>query len=55
VATLLGHVKTDMVKRYAHLSNAHLRQAIEGLGAPNRKTVSHDCHTAARPGPKKKR
>lgn len=31
VASLLGHVKTEMVKRYAHLSNRHLRAAIESL------------------------
>lgn len=47
VADLMGHHSTAMVKRYAHLSNRHLRNAIEGLATA--------CPTAARPGPKKKR
>lgn len=47
VADLMGHHSTAMVKRYAHLSNAHLRHAVEGLATA--------CPTAARPGPKKKR
>lgn len=37
VATLLGHSSTQLVKRYAHLSNRHLRHAIEGL-APTKPT-----------------
>ena len=45
VASLLGHVKTEMVKRYAHLSNRHLRAAIESLATPR--------PTAAKPGSKK--
>lgn len=47
VADLMGHHSTAMVKRYAHLSNRHLRNAIEGLANPQ--------PTAARPGSKKKR
>lgn len=47
VADLMGHRSTAMVKRYAHLSNRHLRHAIEGLANPQ--------PTAARPGSKKKR
>lgn len=31
VADLLGHTTTQMVKRYAHLTAAHLRQAVESL------------------------
>lgn len=31
VAALLGHTNTDMVKRYAHLADAHLRQAVESV------------------------
>jgi site-specific recombinase XerD len=34
VATLLGHTSTQMVARYAHLADAHLRQAVESLAAP---------------------
>lgn len=33
VADLMGHRSTQMVKRYAHLSNRHLRDAIEGLSS----------------------
>ncbi len=29
VAALLRHSSTDLVKRYAHLSPSHLRQAVE--------------------------
>lgn len=47
VADLMGHRSTQMVKRYAHLSNRHLRHAIESLANP--------CPTAARPGSKKTR
>ena len=47
VADLMGHRSTAMVKRYAHLSNRHLRNAIEGLANPQ--------PTAARPGARKKR
>lgn len=47
VADLMGHRSTAMVKRYAHLSNRHLRHAIESLAKP--------CPTAARPGSKKTR
>lgn len=36
VATLLGHTTTQMVKRYAHLADAHLRQAVETI-APRKK------------------
>lgn len=31
VAALLGHTNTNMVKRYAHLADAHLRHAVETL------------------------
>lgn len=31
VAHLLGHTSTQMVARYAHLSDQHLRQAVEGM------------------------
>lgn len=36
VADLLGHTTTKMVKRYAHLTAAHLRQAVESV-SPDRK------------------
>jgi hypothetical protein len=29
IAALLRHSSTDLVKRYAHLSPSHLRQAVE--------------------------
>lgn len=32
VSQLLGHTNTSMVKRYAHLADAHLRNAVESLG-----------------------
>lgn len=34
VAALLGHTTTAMVRRYAHLADAHLRQAVESLTPP---------------------
>lgn len=34
VAQLLGHTNTTMVKRYAHLADAHLRQAVESVANP---------------------
>lgn len=34
VADLLGHTTTQMVKRYAHLTAAHLRQAVESVANP---------------------
>lgn len=34
VAQLLGHTSTQTVKRYAHLADAHLRQAVETVGQP---------------------
>jgi site-specific recombinase XerD len=34
VAALLGHTNTNMVKRYAHLADAHLRHAVETVGQP---------------------
>ncbi len=34
VSQLLGHTNTSMVKRYAHLADAHLRNAVETLGQP---------------------
>lgn len=34
VAHLLGHTSTTMVKRYAHLADAHLRQAVESVATP---------------------
>jgi len=36
VADLLGHTTTQMVKRYAHLTAAHLREAVESV-SPDRK------------------
>lgn len=46
VADLMGHTTTQMVKRYAHLTSAHLRQAVESLSklrptseAPHEPTV----------------
>lgn len=36
VADLMGHHSTAMVKRYAHLSNRHLRNAIEDLATPHK-------------------
>lgn len=47
VADLMGHRSTAMVKRYAHLSNRHLRNAIEG--------IANQQPTAARPGRRKTR
>ena len=55
VADLMGHRSTAMVKRYAHLSNRHLRHAIEGLANPQPKNASVERPTAARPGSRKKR
>lgn len=44
VATLLGHTSTQMVARYAHLADAHLRQAVESLtptgGHPGQKLAN---------------
>lgn len=34
VSQLLGHTNTSMVKRYAHLADAHLRNAVESVGQP---------------------
>ena len=31
VAHLLGHTSTQMVARYAHLSEPHLREAVEHM------------------------
>lgn len=47
VAALLGHTTTQMVQRYAHLADAHLRQAVE--------TVSNERPTATPPGKHKAR
>lgn len=47
VAALLGHTSTQMVKRYAHLADAHLRAAIE--------TVSIPCPSSADPKKQKPR
>jgi site-specific recombinase XerD len=45
VAALMGHTSTTMVKRYAHLADAHLRQAVE--------TVANQWPTDKQPTPKK--
>lgn len=34
VAQLMGHTSTQMVARYAHLADAHLRNAVETVGQP---------------------
>jgi site-specific recombinase XerD len=47
VAALLGHTSTAMVQRYAHLADAHLRQAVE--------TVSNKRPTPPKPPPQKQR
>jgi integrase len=40
--TLLGHKTTQMVQRYAHLSEQHLRAAVELLAAPGAKPWSEE-------------
>jgi integrase len=40
--TLLGHKIAQMVRRYAHLSERHLRAAVELLATPGRKPWSEE-------------
>jgi integrase len=50
IAALLQHSGTALVKRYAHLSDAHLRQAMEGVsqfGRPYRQAVGSDHKTGS--------